>query len=78
MSELVTWLRDTADADDFYRKMECAKKIEQLEAALRKITSDELYNEAQMAAIADEALHGEQDTSKLPLGLGPEHFEGRN
>jgi hypothetical protein len=71
MSELVTWLRDTADADDFYRKMECAKKIEQLEAA-------ELYNEAQMAAIADEALHGEQDTSKLPLGLGPEHFEGRN
>jgi hypothetical protein len=31
-------------------------RVDKLEAALREITSDELYNEAQMAIIADEAL----------------------
>jgi hypothetical protein len=35
---------------------EMTQRIAELEAALREITSDELYNEAQMAIIADEAL----------------------
>ena len=38
-----------------------ADRIAKLETALRKITSDELYNEAQMAVIADEALREVSD-----------------
>ena len=39
-----------------YTMDEAADEIERLRAALEKIVSDELYNEAQMVVIAEAAL----------------------
>ena len=46
---------DLLEAKD-KRIAELQARVVELEAALREITSDELYNEAQMSIIAGEAL----------------------